>query len=151
MQLAASDKTEKEYDELNAFLSHFATAYWGFPSDSPIHPANVGREIVAQFGKTKALVGLRQAINDVVEEAQDFSPTQVSQLDSDLRELGIVTLSELRQRHSRQYKAIRKRGTIRNEGEFYLVKAILEETAPILDPEELNALNEMIRRFELGS
>jgi len=150
MPRAASEKTEKEYDELNAFLAHFVTKFWGFAPDNPIHPAIVGREMVAQFGKSKALVGLRQAINDVIEDSQDFSPAQVSQLDSELRELGIVTLSELRQRHSRQYRAIRKRGKIKDDSEFYLVKAILEETSPILEPEERESLNEMMRKFELG-
>jgi len=145
-----ASETEQEYDELNAFLAYFATKYWGFALDNPIHPANVGREMVAQFGKSKALVGLRQAINDVIEDSQDFSPAQVSQLDSELRELGIVTLSELRQRHSRQYRAIRKRGKIKDDSEFYLVKAILEETSPILEPEERESLNEMMRKFELG-
>jgi hypothetical protein len=150
MPPAVFDESEREYDELSAFLAHFATKYWGFAPDNPIHPANVGREMVAQFGKAKALVGLRQAINDVIEDSQDFSPSQVAKFDCELRELGIVSLSELRHRHSRQYRQIRKRGEIKNESEFYLIKAILEETSPILAPEERESLNEMMRRFEVG-
>lgn len=59
---------EIEYNELLAYIGFFATAVWQIDPASGTNSANVINGIVQQFGKSKALVGLRQAANDAVEE-----------------------------------------------------------------------------------
>ncbi len=99
-----SDEKVREYAELNAFLHMYATHFMKIDPASPVHPTNVGKQIVAAVGLSKALVGLRQAINDSLEGLQDLAPEQVEQLDMSLRQSGIITLTELRRRHSREVR-----------------------------------------------
>lgn len=146
-----SEEKEREYAELSAFLDMYATHFMKLDPKSSIHPTNVGTQIVEAVGKSKALVGLRQAINDSVDGLQDLTYEQVAQLDTALRGAGIVTLTELRRRHSRKYKSILKRGLIRNDTEFYLIKAILDDCADMLAGPERDNLASMLLAFEHGS
>ena len=148
MARPVSQEREREYAELNAFLDMYATHFMKIDPASPTHPTNAGKRIVAAVGKSKALIGLRQAINDSLEALQDLTPEQVAQLDRALRQSGIITLTELRRRHSRKYKAIFKRGVIRNEMEYYMVKAVLDGCAVSLSDTELTHLGSMLMTFE---
>jgi hypothetical protein len=143
-----SVEKEREYAELNAFLDMYATHFMKIDPADPVHPTNVGRRMVAAIGKSKALVGLRQAVNDAVEDLQDLNHKQVEILDSALRQAGIVTLTELRRRHSRKYKAILKRGSVRNETEYYMVKAVLDDCSESLASEEMEQLGSILLAFE---
>jgi len=58
---------EREYNELLGYVRLFATAVWQIDPASGIHPADVINGIAQQFGRSKALVGLRQAANDTIE------------------------------------------------------------------------------------
>ena len=144
-----STQDEREYQELEAFIGAYATRFWGFGPEHPLNPANVSRESESMFGRAKALAGLRQAANAMIEESQDLEPAQVAEFDEELRDGGSVTLSELRERNSRLYRGVRERGAIRDEAEFYVVQAIVEETGPILSAEERELLGAMLRKFEL--
>jgi len=142
------EDAEREFDELLAFMCFTSTKFWGFGPGHELNPASVSQVAVEKFGKAKVLVGLRQAVHGHLEDFNDFSPDQVAELDQELRAQGIVTLTELRWRHSRQYAAIRERGRIESESEYYLVKGILDEIGPMLWDEEREILNAMARRFE---
>jgi hypothetical protein len=74
-----------------------------------------------------AFNGLRQAINDCVEMSFHFDHGEVRKLDSELRSRGIVTLSELRRRYSKGYAKITKRGQIKNETEYHLIRNVLDD------------------------
>ena len=84
-------------------------------------------ERLEKMGMTVAGRGLRQAINDCVEESLHFDPKEVERLDSELRERGIVTLSELRRRYSKAYARIKKQGRIKNDSEYYLIRNVLDD------------------------
>ena len=146
-----SAEREREYADLGAFLDMYATHFRKIDPADPRHPTNAGTRIAAAVGKSKALVGLRQAINDTREDLQVLTPEQVSKLDSLLIDAGIVTLSELRRRYSRQYKAILRRGKIRNDTEYYLVKGISDECADLLNEAEIDQLRSMLLAFELAA
>jgi hypothetical protein len=141
-------EAEREFDELLAFMCFTSAKFWGFGPEHELNPAKVSQVAVDKYGKGKVLVGLRQAVHGHLDDFQEFSPAQVAELDQELRSQGIVTLTELRWRHSSQYAAIRGRGSIDNESEYYLVKGILEETGPMLRDEERELLADMARRFE---
>jgi hypothetical protein len=142
------EDAEREFDELLAFLCFTSAKFWGFGPEHELNPARVSQAAVEKFGKAKVLVGLRQAVHGHLEDFQDFSPEQVAELDQELRAQGIVSLTELRWRHSRQYAEVRDRGSIENESEYYLVKGILEEVGPMLWDEEREILDAMTRRYE---
>lgn len=151
MAKRTSDEVRREYVELNAFVDMYATHFWKIDPESENHPTNVGKRIVAAVGISKALVGLRQAVNDCLEGLQNLTPMQVQQLDTALRQEGIVTLTELRRRHSRKYKAILKRGAIRSETEYYMVKAVLDDCTDGLSATELATLGGMLLAYEMTS
>ncbi|MCX7515423.1 hypothetical protein, partial [Frateuria sp. STR12] len=100
---------------------------------------------------SKALTGLRQAANDAVESLQDLTVAQVAAFDAKLRLAGVMTLSEMRRRHSRQFKGILKRGRVRNETEYYLAKGILDSCTDTLGPTDQAALASMLLAFEQAS
>ena len=71
--------------------------------------------------------GLRQAINDCVERSLRFDRVEVERFDAELRARGIVTLSEVRRRYSKAYAKIMKRGSIKNDTEYYLIRNVLDD------------------------
>jgi hypothetical protein len=76
-----------------------------------------------------------------------FDREEVEKFDSQLRSRGIVTLSELRRRYSKSYAKIMKRGRIKNETEYHLIRNVLhdptEKTA-----EEREFLAKLISDYE---
>ena len=69
------------------------------------------------------------AIGDVIESTQDFRPEQVAEIDRALRAQGLPTLSEVKARFSSVIAGIVRRGTIRNEREYYAVRNAVEPCA----------------------
>src|SRR5262245_58055289 len=120
-----SAKREREYQELFAFVDFCATKVMGIAPANPNHPTNVGRRLVAEVGKSKALEGLRQATNDIVELLTDRPPEYVRALDAALLKAHVISASEVRRRYASAYKRVVKRGSIRNETEYYLVNGIV--------------------------
>lgn len=99
---------------------------------------------------SQARLGLGMAINDTLEMSWDLKPAEVAAMDRDLSGRGIVTLSELRRRYSRQFKGILKRGKIRDETEYYLVAGILASFIADATDEERMKLDEMVGAYEAG-
>jgi len=123
MQKAASS----EYTTMKAFLSFYSDRYFS-PENLPPEARPIAcLERLEKMGMTMAGRGLRQAINDCVEASLHFDPKEVERLDSELRARGIVTLSELRRRYSKGYAKIVKRGRIKNESEYYLIRNVLDD------------------------
>lgn len=101
-----SPEREREYNELLAYLSFFASAVWKISSTSDTHPAQTIVKITGEFGKSKALVGLRQAVNDTVEYMSDWSAEARSIFDDALIAAGITTTTEIARRYASAYKRI---------------------------------------------
>ena len=116
---------EPEYAELKKFFIAWKDE---FPPHSSLppehHPVAVLNAMELQ-SRSRARVGLGMAINDILEESWKFSQGRVAQIDASFRDKGILQLSELRRRYSRQFRAILKRGNIKNDTEYYLVQGIL--------------------------
>jgi hypothetical protein len=58
-KITMTPEREKEYDELLAYVGHFATVVWKISPTAQIHPAKTIERVVRKFGKYKALMGLR--------------------------------------------------------------------------------------------
>ena len=148
MSRKMSPEREREYEELHAFLDFISTHVSGIDPADPIHPTNVGKRIVAEFGKSKALEGLKQAVNDTVEGLGDKPADFISRLDAALRESRIITFSEVRRRYGSAYRCIIKRGHIRTETEYYLVRGILSDFSDLAPQTARDTLEEMLVRYE---
>jgi hypothetical protein len=143
-----SPEREREYAELHAFIDFIATHVKGIDPASPVHPTNVGKIIVEQFGRSKALEGLKQAVNDTVEDLREMPGEHLQRLDTALRDSGTITFSEVRRRYASSYKRIMKRGNIKSETEYYLIAGVLAECSSIASEEERAVLNQLVVRYE---
>lgn len=141
---------EQEYDELLAYLDFYSTYISGVDPLDPIHPANVMKEIVEKFGLAEALEGLKQAINDTVEDLNGQPPEYIEKLDTALQARGIITFSEVRRRYESACKEILKRGSINNETEYDLIAGILANGS-ISDENEQALLAALIAEYEKNS
>jgi hypothetical protein len=105
-------------------------------------------EQIEKVSLAKARTGLGMAINDTLEMSWDLSTAEVQAIDAEFRTKGILPLSELRRRYSRQFKAILKRSRIRNEEEYYLIAGILASFTGDATEEERERLEALVSDFE---
>ena len=143
-----SAENEKEFEELSLFLEYYSTNYLSIDREDKIHPSSCLEEIVEKFGKSKALQGLKQAVNDSIEDTSELDIESVKRLDAELSSRGIISLSVLRKRYCSKYKRILKRGTIKTETEYCLINGLLCDLENGLPKEEIEALNSMVGEFE---
>lgn len=130
-----------------AFVSFYTTHVSGVTPTSTFNIETVCAGIVEQHGKSKALEGLRQAANDVIEELSDKQAAGVAALDEALRASGLITASEVRRRYASSYKRIVKRGTIRNDTEYYLINGIVVDLANCIPDEERATLQRLLDSY----
>ena len=143
-----SPEKEKEFEELSLFLEYYSTIILGIDRGDDIHPSNALVEIVENFGKSKALQGLKQAINDTIEDTSRLDIESVRRLDAELLSRGILSLSELRKRYWSKYRRIIKRGSLKSETEYYLVNGLLCDLSADISSNEREFLNNLLVEFE---
>ena len=136
-----------EYVELKGFLQAFTERF--FPSDlaAELRPLEL-LAALETISPARASLGLRMAVNDCIEMSSHWTPAKVAALDSDLKANNLLTLSEVRRRYSSAYAALRKRGRIRNEVEYYLARGILADQSLYLEAEERSELSLMVASYE---
>jgi hypothetical protein len=143
-----SPEREREYSELNAYLDWYSTNVSGIDPADPIHPTNVAKRIVDEYGRSKALDGLKQAVNDTVEELVDQPPVYIEKLDRSLREAGLLTFSEVRRRYTSSYKRVLKRGSIKNDNEYYLIAGVFADFTTSADDDERATLGRLVSEYK---
>lgn len=116
---------EPQYADLKKFFIAWRDEFPPHSMLPPEHHPVAALNAMEQRSRSRALVGLGMAINDIIEESWKLSPDRVAQIDTKFRANGILQLSELRRRYSRQFRRILKRGKIANDIEYYLVQGIL--------------------------
>jgi hypothetical protein len=144
----AGSMSEPEYEELKEFLSFYSQHYMAIDKLPAASRPMACLEQVEQISRSKATQGLRQAINDIIEECRHLDQRQLEQLDQQLRSHGVVTLSELRRRFARDYARISKRGVINNDTEYYLVRGIVDDSASSTSAGERVRLGDMLADYE---
>ena len=150
MARLAAEERRREYEQLKAFFVYWETHLTPiriFALSDPRHPINMLAGLEKSYGPAKALAGLRQAIGDVLDSVADFPPAFLAESDAALRKANLLTLSALVRRQSRHFKAILRRGKIRNDTEFYLVSAILADTTSEVTGSESDLMGSMIGAF----
>jgi hypothetical protein len=114
-----------ETEELAAFLGFFIERYME-PVPTELHPLKVFNEMATR-DPNRALSGLRMAVGDCVEMSARWPPDKVREADDMARARGVVTLSEIRRRYWKKVAAIERRGEVRTDEEYYLIKAIVAD------------------------
>jgi len=143
-----SVEREHEFQELFAFVDFYATHVNRVEVTSERSMSTICADIVQQYGKSKALEGLRQAANDIIEDLSDRPVEGVVALDEALRAHGIVTASEVRRRYASSYKRIVKRGSIRNDTEYYLLNGIVVDHGNGVPDDERSVLQKLLDAYE---
>jgi hypothetical protein len=114
-----------------------------------VHPAAILDKLELD-SPTRARDGLSMAINDVMESAVDLTAEEISAIDTEFRSRGILTLSEVRLRYGRHYRAIVKRGRIRDEEEYYLIAGVLASAIDGMTEEDAGRLDRMLMDYADG-
>lgn len=143
-----SAEKEKEFEELALFIEYYSTNWLGIARGDETHPSNVLSNIVEKLGKSRALQGLKQAINDSIEDTLDLDPEKARELDEELASEDIGTLSVLRKRYWSRYKEIIQRKIIKNETEYYIVNGLLADVSSDLADTERQLLNKLVLEYE---
>lgn len=141
---------EQEFEELLRFLEFHSEHLRRNPVAPPtgLTLRTVVESIAKEHGRSKALEGTRQAVNDALEELADLTPDNVAVVDEALGAAGLVSLSELRRRYSSTYQRILRRGSIKTETEYYLVNGLVVDLASNLTAAERERLQVMVRAYE---
>lgn len=122
MQISAAD-----YPALKAFfvwaMAQLRAPMPGLPPEH--HPVAV-LEDFERRSMAMARKGLALAIGDLVDDLSDLTAEQVTRIDEALSSAGIITLTEVRARFWSKIRSIRKRGSVRNEAEYYALRNVVE-------------------------
>ena len=142
-----SPEKSAEFDALLGFLAHFDKFGWVPPRTvTPDLRADVAA-IEAQHGKSKALVGLRMALGDLLEMTSSRSVDWVTRFDGGCRAARLKTLSEYRVSHWAKYRRVLERGRISNVEQFYMLTAVLADLTLPLSTDDRMKLEEMVMSY----
>ncbi|MDZ4098028.1 MAG: hypothetical protein U1E13_04920 [Methylophilaceae bacterium] len=142
------EMTDQEYLRMKGFLSFFSARYFHVDGLPPEHRPIAVLEALEKKSKKIASSGLKQAINDCLEISRHMNPDDVKKIDIELRNLGTITLTELRKQYSKDYAKIIKRGKIKTETEYYLIRSIFDDNSDKIADEETGLLEKMLFDFE---
>jgi hypothetical protein len=82
---------------------------------------------------------------DLLEATQDYAGEELALYDQALASQGAPTLSAMRVRHWKLVPKILKRGRIKNDDEYYLVRSVLDSST--LASEDHAALMSLLHRY----
>ncbi|MGN6289188.1 MAG: hypothetical protein ACTHNA_08015 [Sphingopyxis terrae] len=98
---------------------------------------------IAETSMSNARRGLSMAIGDIVEMTDSWPSREIMSLDAELATIGLPTLSAMRAQCSKAVRAILRRGRIKNEAEYYLIRNAVD-----IDPERSKALFDLLATWD---
>lgn len=143
-----SQENEREFEELTAYVSFYATHVWNIPLACPHHLSHFMTPIPGKVTKAQLLVGVRQAANDTVESAEHLLPQQITALDIACTANSVLTFSEVRRRFSSRYKAVLRKRCIRDETDYYMAVGVINDMTSAISPAERHLLQDIVVAFE---
>lgn len=135
-------------EDLLKFLDFYATHGYQINVQADHHPLNVYKKPLNAIGEKQMLNGLKMAVNDMVSDSFKYNSEDVKKIDNFFVENGVVSLTAMRRAFSTKYNKIIKSKKISNDGEYYLVKGVLDDGSLNLDIEEENILISLISNYE---
>jgi hypothetical protein len=100
----------------------------------------------AQGRERSSISGLKQGINDLITMSKHGSVP--ASLDARLTAAGLPRLGEMRAALSRKETGILKRGVIRNEEEYYIVREVLCDADADLRSKRFERLGRLLAEYE---
>jgi hypothetical protein len=137
-----------DYQNLKEFLGVFFDKFFPQVSLSPDQHPLALLETLERSSLAQAQKGLEMTINDCVELSSDWSAEQVSAADAELKSRGLIPLTEVRRRYSRKYFQVLKRGRIKSEQEYYLLKGIASGGSIEAGAIEVVQIESMLEQYE---
>ena len=140
----------EDYERLKIFFACYVD--WFIPanekSQNPEDHPLIFLKKIEKTSLSNAKKGLQQAVNDTVEATAKWQPEAVAEADARFAAAGTFTLSEIRRRYSKKYLQILKRGVIRSETEYYLIKGIRDGGGMETGATEGQQIETLIEAFE---
>jgi hypothetical protein len=138
-----------DYEKFKLFIKVFYESYETQSYIKPEHhPLLELARIQKEHGLANAKRGLMMGINDMIEKTADWRPDQVAEANAKFSAAGTFTLSEIRQRYSKKYLQILKRGVIRSETDYYLLKGVLDGGGIEAGATESAQIQKILNEFE---
>ena len=139
--------SEDEYRELKDFLGFYSLHY--MPTDllPPDLRPIACLESLERRSPAKAREGLQQAVNDIVGSTRRIAIAELAKIDAELRQNGIITLSGVRRRFSKDLARVLKNNEISNETEYYAVRGVVDDVLNF-DEDEREKMFKLIENFE---
>jgi len=91
--------------------------------------------------------GVAMALSDILTATWRMPSDDVHRLDEELRSAGHPTLSSMRRKHWKRYKTILGRKHIRDEIEYEIIKAMVDDTDEVTEEERL-MLQRMLSSYD---
>jgi len=143
-----------DHKRLKAFIAFYYANHVdlsGVPAE--LHPGSLlEKEEIKSPGEIKApgetIDGVRTMANRIIERSFNWTAYKIAEVEAALTENGIIGLSELQKRFSKEYKAIIKRGEISDLTEYYMAKDLVSNTRSVASRREKQRLEDMIAAFE---
>ncbi len=140
--------TKGDYQLLKVFLDRYYEWYVPkYPTTPKVSPSQF-LENIEKTSLADAKRGLSMALNDTAEGTANWTPDELVAADARFLAAGTVTLSEVRRRYSKKYLQILKRGVIRSETDYYLLKGILDGGSIEAGATESVQIQKLINEFE---
>ena len=86
-------------------------------------------------------------MNDIVESTRRIAIAELAKIDAELRQNGIITLSGVRRRFSKDLARVLKNNEISNETEYYAVRGVVDDVLNF-DEDEREKMFKLIENFE---
>lgn len=129
------------YPTMRAWLA--TVAPYLFPDVSADADPVRALDRIAETSMPNARRGLSMAIGDIVDMTDSWPNREIMSLDAELATIGLPTLSAMRAQCSKAVRAILRRGRIKSEAEYYLIR-----NAADIDPERSKALFDLLATWD---
>ena len=143
-----SPQHAEEFETLLNFLAYFDKTGWISTRSNTSDIRAETAAIVAQYGNSKALTGLRMALSDTLQMTSTRTAKWVCEFDERCRTAGIKSLSEFRVAYWSKYKRVLVRGKINNHEQFDMVSAVVSDMAIPIPASDRDKLSEMLQSYE---
>ena len=137
-----------DYRALKAFFAYLSDRWF---AQIPLAPAEGPVEVLEKFEKSspgKATVGLRMAVNDLIEMSSRMKPNEVATLDTELAEAGLMTFTQVRAKYSKRLSAVLKRGVVRNEVDYYLLQSVVTDATSGISEQNRDVAKVLCNQYE---
>jgi len=147
MGTAQMQDFDDDYQRRKAFLAFYNATYRDMGGLAPDQRPMTILEQQEKEEPKRAVANSRISVNGIVAQSFRWSTSRIARLESELREKGIISLAELRARFQKEYKAMIKRGELRDLVEYYMAKELVDSDTRPATRRERDTLMDMMAAF----